>query len=297
MITKGSIVVGMDFSACSASALAQALRMGAWTRSPVHALHVIDTLALTELEVAYSPLMLEVHQQLKDEARSAWGRVSRDVPGAAQATFEVITHNPLTGLVQACKDRNAGLLCLGIHGDRAHRGVGTLAGKCARSAPTDVLLVEEGKSAKFRTIVACIDFSETSRRALERAMQIAAQDGAQVHALHVYRAPWSGLHVRPAAMKDDPGAQARYREILRENLEKFCRPTDPAVTWTNPRFELLEHRSHGAGIAEYVRASGAELCVLGTRGKTNLRDVMLGSTAERVVREAPCSTLVVRPVE
>ncbi|MBM4361664.1 MAG: universal stress protein, partial [Deltaproteobacteria bacterium] len=41
--------------------------------------------------------------------------------------------------------------------------------------------------------------------------------------------------------------------------------------------------------------SAADLVVLGTRGRTNLRDLFLGSTAERVVRECPCSVLAVPP--
>jgi nucleotide-binding universal stress UspA family protein len=40
---------------------------------------------------------------------------------------------------------------------------------------------------------------------------------------------------------------------------------------------------------------GADLTVLGTRGKTNLRDMLLGSAAERVLAESRCSVLAVKP--
>jgi nucleotide-binding universal stress UspA family protein len=42
---------------------------------------------------------------------------------------------------------------------------------------------------------------------------------------------------------------------------------------------------------------GAELVVMGTRGRTNLRDMLLGSTAERTIAEARCSVLAVRPAD
>jgi nucleotide-binding universal stress UspA family protein len=47
---------------------------------------------------------------------------------------------------------------------------------------------------------------------------------------------------------------------------------------------------------KYATDSGADLVILGTRGKTNLRDVLLGSTAEHVVQDAQCSVLVTKPV-
>jgi universal stress protein E len=295
MPTSGSVVVGVDFSACSASALAQGVRIAAWTRQPVHALHVIDTLALVELEAAFAPSGLDLLPHLREEARASWDRLSRDVAGAAGASFEVVVGNPLSALVEGVHRHRAGLLVLGVHGERAHRGAGMLAGAATRAAPANVLLVQEGRAAAFRTVVVGIDYSETSRLALEAAMRLAAQDGSQVHVVHVYRAPWAGLHLRPPAIRDDPTAQARYRDILRQRLEAFCEPGSPQTLWTRPRFEVIEHRSHGVGLAEYVRTSGADLVVLGTRGRTNLRDVVLGSTAERVVREAPCSVLAVRP--
>jgi len=60
---------------------------------------------------------------------------------------------------------------------------------------------------------------------------------------------------------------------------------------------LFDFPGHGRGITEFARQVGADLVVLGTRGRTNLRDLLLGSTAERVVRDAPCSILTVKPDE
>lgn len=57
---------------------------------------------------------------------------------------------------------------------------------------------------------------------------------------------------------------------------------------------LTELKHH---IVEYTREIGADLIVLGTRGRTNLRYVMAGSTAERLLRELPCSVLAVHALE
>lgn len=297
MKTGTAVVVGVDFTTCGATAMRQGARIAGWSRSALHGVHVIDTMALMELEAAFLFSMADLQRHMEEEAGRAWTRVTADVPGAAGVKFEVVTDSPVRGLARACADRGAWLLVVGVHGERAHAGAGVVASACARSAPCDVLLTAEGAAGAYRTIVVGIDYSETSRRALERAMRIAAQDGSQVHCVHVYRAPWAGLHLRPSAMKDDPAAQARYREMLRAKLEAFCAPEAPEVTWAKPRFEVVESRGHGHGLAAYTRASGADLVVLGTRGKTNIRDLVLGSTAERVIREAPCSMLVARAEE
>jgi hypothetical protein len=46
---------------------------------------------------------------------------------------------------------------------------------------------------------------------------------------------------------------------------------------------------------QYAQGVGADLIVLGTRGRTNLRDLLLGSTAEKVLRDSVCSVLAVHP--
>jgi len=51
----------------------------------------------------------------------------------------------------------------------------------------------------------------------------------------------------------------------------------------------MHHDRWGRGIAAYAKEHKADLLVLGTQGKTNLRSALLGSTAERVLRELPCS--------
>src|SRR5262245_40235974 len=52
-----SIVVGIDFSPASLTALAQALRFAEWNRATVHAVHVVDTLVVVDLQEALSPLV------------------------------------------------------------------------------------------------------------------------------------------------------------------------------------------------------------------------------------------------
>lgn len=290
-----SIVVGIDYTGCSETALAQGIRIGGWNRAKVHPVHVIDMLSLVELEMAFSPLAVTVQQGLIEDAKAAWKDFGAGIAGKGPLSLDVLTDNPYSALSASVERYKADLLVLGMNGAAGHKGVGSVATRCVRHAPCRVLLTQAGQTGPFRTVVACVDFSETSREALQQAERIAAQDGSSLHVVHVFRPPWTSFGFRTRRLDDSPTTQAKFREFLRTRLEEFCRPKDPQTVWSKPRFEVVDDTNHGEGIARYVRTCGADLVVLGTRGKTNLRDVVLGSTAERVVREAPCSILAIKP--
>ncbi len=290
-----TILVGVDFTAGSAAALREAIRIAQWKQAQIEVLHVIDTLVVVQLEEMMSPMVQGIQTELVAEAKSHWERFSARIEGAAGLPFHVGVNNAAYELVARVKDKKTDLLVLGAHGDKKGRGVSTLGADCVRRANSKVMLVRDSKPGPFKRIVACIDFSETSRLALEQAVAIAAQDDAHVHAVHVVKMPGEGFSLFSSKKSVSETDRARYREQLRTRLEEFCKPTDPQVVWARPRFELIEHSNHGQGIAEYVEKSDADLVVLGTRGRTNIRDLVLGSTAERVLRDATCSVLTVRP--
>jgi universal stress protein E len=290
-----SIVVGVDFTACSGVALRQAIRIAQWNRATVRAVHVIDTLVATELEEALSPFQKDVRAQLVTDAQRAWGRFTQTVPGSESVPLDVLIDHRTTGILARARAAQADLLVLGAFGENPDVGVGTVATACVRSAASPVLLVRENQPGAFKTVVACVDFSPTSLHAVAKAARIAAQDGAALHILHVYTAPWNALHYRSPTPEADPNFRHQYTDGLRRRLEGFCEPLKHELTYLKPAIELFEYTRHGAGIVQYAQDAHADLVVLGTRGRTNIRDLLLGSTAERVLRQCTCSLLAIRP--
>jgi nucleotide-binding universal stress UspA family protein len=135
-----------------------------------------------------------------------------------------------------------------------------------------------------------VDFSEQSREAAVQALRVSAQDNAAVHFLHVFTGSWGRYPLVPDAWEVDEAKAAEYRRALEQRLREFVGHTGGREV----RFLVVEASSHGHGIAEHARRVGADLIVLGHKGKTNLEYVLLGSTVERLLREIPCSVLVVR---
>jgi len=302
-----SIVVGTDFTPCSAVALGQAIRIAGWSvgaggsEAKVHVVHVIDTTVVIELETALSEFQQGIRDGLTKDAAKAWADFAKTIPGAAGLPIEVSINNRIVGILRRAREDKADLLVMGALGHRAPDvGMGTVSTACVRKSMTDVLLVRDTANAKgtapFKAIVAAVDFSPTSLRAVERAALFAARDGAELHLLHVFSPPWGELHYRAPTPLAPEHQQKQYRDGLERRLAEFCRPALEPHGALRSTLAIYDYSGHRSGIVEYAGKVGADLIVLGTRGRTNLRDLLLGSTAEKALEESRCSILAIKPV-
>lgn len=301
-----SIVAGTDFTPCSAVALGQAVRIASWSANPamvLHVVHIIDTLVVDELEEALSPMQKGIRESLVRDAEAAWTGFAPSIATNGplpEIRLEVVIDNRAVGLLKRAKAHKAELLVLGAYGTRAPDvGVGTVATACVRKSPSDVLLVRDTRPERgrgsFKRIVAAVDFSATSLRAVARAAMFAAKDKAELHLLHVFNAPWHELHYRAPTPEIAPHFQKQYRDGLARRLKELCRPFIEPQPDLNVQHVVYDTTSPRSGIVEYATKVNADLIVLGTRGRTNIRDILLGSTAEKALEESRCSVLAVKP--
>ncbi len=139
--------------------------------------------------------------------------------------------------------------------------------------------------SEWKKICCAIDFSEPSRFALEKAAELARRLQADLTLLHVYE------------------ARAVSAEVLVSKFEQAAPDLDRKMTsWQGeaeqavggPVRSVVLTGSAASEILRFVREGGFQLLVMATRGRTGLKHLLLGSVAERVVREADCQVLVVR---
>ena len=144
---------------------------------------------------------------------------------------------------------------------------------------------------KMESILVPIDFSATSKKALVYATRMAEQFGAKVILLHVVEPiATPDLAYHPLMLEPEKAKQA-----AKEGLDKLCRQlrlSAPLLDRTMVRFGTPFAEITGA-----ARTLKVDLIVLTTHGYTGLKHVFMGSTAERVVRHAPCPVLTVRDKE
>lgn len=290
-----NIVIATDYSDGSIAALEQGLRIGAFHRAKVRAVHVIDIIVGLEPEPQLAAMHLALQDGMVEDAQHQWEKLAKRIPGAADVVCEIALDSRVRGILTEAAARNADLLVMGATPTQlGDTGYGTVTASCVRHAPCSVLIVRRKHVGPFKKVVACVDFSPASMEALEEATRLATQDSAQLRIVHTFRAPWQERRVRDLPVVQDSIFQENYRGALEKRLEEFCRPLVHELNHLKAERQVVVAENHRAGIIEAARDAAADLVVVGTRGKTNLRDILLGSTAERVLAEAPCSVLAVR---
>ncbi|MEW6117709.1 MAG: universal stress protein [Nitrospirota bacterium] len=134
------------------------------------------------------------------------------------------------------------------------------------------------------------DFSEGARSALPYAVDFAKSCSAKLYMLHVIYdiATASGLYV-PHVSVDE-----MYKELeagARKELEKFG--AEERMDIRNIEYAVLRGVPYDE-ILKYAKEQAIDLIVIGTHGRKGLDRFLFGSTAEKVVRYAPCPVLTVR---
>jgi len=138
----------------------------------------------------------------------------------------------------------------------------------------------------LKNILFATDFSQVADAAALIAIQIARRYGAKVHGVHVNRfndytaaAPSAWAAMAEAAEKETKEDAGRLTEQL-QSIEH-----EVVIGEGNTR-EVMSN---------LIEQKEIDLIVLGTRGRTGLGKVILGSVAEQILRQAPCPVLTVGP--
>lgn len=143
----------------------------------------------------------------------------------------------------------------------------------------------------IRNILAPTDFSKHSDSAVKYACGLAEAFGAKLHLLHVLA---EVLPVGPDPMLTPVLPPEYYHETEEGTREALAKLIDP--TWGKPA-AVETSVAWGSPVDVIVNWSGKpeiDLVVIATHGRTGLSHVLLGSVAERIVREARCPVLTVR---
>lgn len=142
----------------------------------------------------------------------------------------------------------------------------------------------------FRSILVPTDFSPQATAALEAATDLARRFESSITLLHVYAVP--GLLMPDGFVAATPDALRELLDAVERSLKELRARTEaPGRTVETIARQGGAHHE----IVEVARERGHDLIVIGTHGRTGVARFLIGSVAERVVRDAPCPVLVVRP--
>ena len=289
-----TVLVPTDFSRASMQAVKWARFMAQGAGENIHLVHAHD------LEY---PLVLPISPPIVISEADTQDRLRRELTAVAikygiaerGAHCHIRTGRAFNEICKVADEIHADLIVTSTHGHTGWERVflGSTAERVVRHAACPVLVVRRSKAAaarepRLKKIVVPVDFSDCSREVLMFAVKLAHDFDAKLLILHgMYDS-----HFKTNAYATD--AEITLRKYLKRDAEKqmrrLVRETDlgGVAFKTAIKFGFPEEE-----ICDYAEKESADMILMSSHGRTGLRHLFIGSTAEHIVRHAKGSVLVV----
>ena len=306
-----NVLVPIDFSPLSLEAIEFALPLVKKFGADLHLVHVFEPDYPLANMVAM-PLMvpeLEVGRRVRRHLRDVAKKYSVDLPAG---NIHPLKGRPFQEICSLAHKIDIDLIVTSTRGNTGlkHLALGSTAERIVRYSPCPVLVArpvdrkkKAGRNGKitrpelsFGNIVVPIDFSDCSMKGLTYAKALAKQFGSKLVLLHSVALQYY-ITSDEYARYDLPLLTQHAEKAARNQMRNLIEKTD----WDGIEVESSLQIGHaGQQICYRAKDRGADIIVTSTHGTTGLKHILLGSTAEYVVRHAHCPVLVVpnheRPV-
>ncbi len=298
MIQIREILIPTDFSEPPAAAIGHAAMLAERFGARLTMLHVV-----TAKEGKAAAEFPELDPARNEEEAAAEEEVAERFGLQPLQRLQVrreLRHNahPAEEITRFAAEIQADLIVAGTHGRSglSHLFMGSLAEDLMRSANCPVLVARTTGPATseevmpYLQILAPIDFSPDSEKALRYAIALSQLFNAQLQILHVvdmpvYPAHYAVNHALAEQFSRD-FISLSHEEIKRwlAGFEQKPRRYQTHVQVGRPYHEIVK----------FAEAQDIDLIVMGTRGLSRLQEFFLGGNTARVIRHAPCPVLVVK---
>ncbi|MCC6997175.1 MAG: universal stress protein [Deltaproteobacteria bacterium] len=283
-----------DLSEPADEAIRQADQQARATGARLVICHVISSpLHLDPLFSELSPQLVMLMPKLRERLGIELTARVASLTGRAEGDFDLHLEEglPHARVIALSERLGAALLVIGSSGATGLKRalLGGVAEQIVRHAHGPIMIARPGRRSGH--ILAATDFSDAALPAVRAGAEQAKQRGGDLTVLNsIYLPP--ALFVDPLAGGFVAGVTPEQRERLRalslrhleEALDKVACRGHSVVAEELAQTAIVRH-------AEELQA---ELVVVGSHGRTGLKRLLLGSTAEAVVKGAPCSVMVVR---
>lgn len=257
----GAILLGYGGSEHSKVALAWADGLAAQISRPLHVI-------VSALHVAEVPNVAREHQagHVTEELEELLATAK-----APQTSVTTLLSAPGEAIVRAAEEAYLTVLGARTQGPLRSMVTGSVSQHVARHAPGPVVIVREPHTSRTGKIVVAVDGSQYSHKAVEFALRHARDTGGHVLALHV--------HHEQGEFKD--------AEVERVIARAF-KDVDDVET----EFRYVYGTAASKRLAE--ASVKADLMVIGTRGRTAISSLLIGSVTQSVMQHSQCPVAVIR---
>lgn len=288
------LLVHIDSTASTQPAFRRALRLAEQSRLSIRLVDVLPS--IPQAQGGPPPFVALVREKMRDHLAEATAEARR---AGAAVTSALLDGDEATALIRAAVDFRADVVLRShaVHQKEAHPA-GPVDSQLLRRCPSPVWLVTPRQATGERIVMAAVDPEpdgqtrhELSVRVAQTAMQMAAAEGATLHIVHAWTAFGHQVIAGRASRRDLLAYYAACKTQAETRFDVLRRDAaiPPAV-----KMHLLEGHSDKI-IAGFVDTQRVSVVVLGTIARTGLAGLIIGNTAERVLRHVRCSVLALKP--
>ena len=277
------LLTATDLSARSDRALERAVLIACESSTELIIVHVVDEGLPAGLANAQAAAA-------KMEIRDYLSRLAPD--RSEQISIHVEFGKAHETILALSETTEADLVVLGMHRESMLKDMfrGTTVERIVRFGNIPTLLVRDRVSRPYHRVIAGVDFSVYSRRAVEFAVTFIPH--GEFHLVHAYDVPFKGfLRGVDAQREVSKHHQIGFEKMIEEAMASFL-----SNRYLNqPKLEqIMEEGMVRDVLQRQISRLAPDLLVIGTHGRTGVAHALLGSVAEDLLRDPPCDVLAVK---
>jgi len=296
-----NILVATDFSPHTDAALRQAIWLARAASAKITLAHSLPDLRRLMYSASLQARMdllygegNQFQQEIRQKSNDAMRKKIVDLKATDLAvTYETLLGEPYVQLTHAVQAEAYDLVMAGSRGLAKWKNflVGSTAKRLIRKCPASVWIVKAEHVHPPKVILAPTDFSDVSLKAVIHGLRLSQITGAQFHLLHVT----ASLDLPESYLFPLPELESVRKEITESATARLETILN---SLSADRNQLQVHLLEGTPWKEIQRLTkqlAADLIVMGNVGRSGIKGVLLGNTAEKVLDTCDCSILTVKP--
>ena len=259
------------------------------------------------LDSVFAHLNLEVHQNYVDSILEAnRAAISRQLEKIASPIknpqFESRSGSPAEILLDEANKEDVELIVIGHNPKKglSNLFMGRVSESIVHKSTKSVLIVKDHRAENPKKIVVAYDFSHLCDKALEWAKRLAKDmdNDAHIELVNVIPCYYQGYHVAHTLHN---GFNAALEEMIEESVSNIDkRLADKANELSSEGLKvsyqaiLDKDGSISDKLIEYIESNGADLLLMGTHARGKVKELFLGSVANKMIKKSPVSVLIAK---
>ena len=247
---------------------------------------------ITSLYPISEDVIMGIVEKTEKRFESKFKRVSKRLKEKGiNSTSKIVRDGTVEGIIKTVKSNGCDLVVMGKHGQGfIERSIlGSNTAKVLRNSHVPVLSVKgKGRKSinKIEKILVPVDVSEGTESAILSSLELAELFKSPVTLLYVFWLDAKAYDIPPSLVKI----------FIKKSHQKLDQMANLAKKRAklNLSTEVIHGVSPASAIRDYAQKNKFDFIIMNTHGRKGIR-IILGSEAEKVIRKAPCSVLVVRP--